>query len=62
IRYDHKSEAKAAEHVGVASDLHNWPAQPFAMTSFISSIDRGSRPSSLREPKTSSIFQGVLRL
>lgn len=44
------------KNVGVGRDFHSSPAQPFAMASFISSIDIGLWPSRLNMPKTSEIL------
>ena len=44
------------EDIGVGSNFHSCPAQPFSMASFISSIEMGRWPSRLSDPKKSSIF------
>lgn len=41
------------EQIGVHNGLHSWPAQPFSITAFISSIVIGLWPSRFSEPKKS---------
>src|SRR3546814_5360501 len=41
------------EDIGVGSNFHSCPAQPFSMASFISSIEMGRCPSRLSDPKKS---------
>jgi hypothetical protein len=41
----------ANENIRIDSDPHNWPAQPLAMTSFISSMETTRCPSRLSIPK-----------
>lgn len=48
------------ENVGIGGDLHNWPAHPFSMATFISSIETVLCPSRLSMPNASEILPARL--